>query len=447
MPNKTIIVLFWILFFGVRPNALAAGELSSAQEALNNGYYELALGLCEKFIADGPGDKQADRAVLIRAKALFFKQEYLKSLKELNKLLRRGRNNGIADEVLYWLAEVYLKVEDYSQAGKYYQRLRNEFRGSPYRRDADYGFAWCLFKQKRFASAQKGFSAYIRNYPHSPLLPTAMLNRAESLYNLGRFEAAVGAYKKTLDILSGIDSPRQARDMAYLGLAWSYIHGGKYASAREALKKASLKRGGPDYADLLFARAKVALGAKDPEQAISLCDDLIKNYSDYDLIPEVCSAKARALCSLLRYQEAIGVYERLLSVIGGKDKEFLVDIRYNLVYAYLKNGDFIPAITQLNEISSDDSLAEDIRYSALAQIADIYRDLGEYRKALQAYKRLPQDNEYARFQAGLCYLKVGEIKKALIGLTDFRKEFPRSELVPEAEYYLCLAYFKMGNFI
>jgi tol-pal system protein YbgF len=83
---------------------------------------------------------------------------------------------------------------------------------------AEYMKAFGLFSANNFTAAAESFSAFVSSYPESEYAPNARYWLGECYFTLGRFNEAIGAFERVLEMKP---SPKRASDaMLRIGSAW-----------------------------------------------------------------------------------------------------------------------------------------------------------------------------------------------------------------------------------
>lgn len=116
-----------------------------AQKAFDDGFHELAISLLERFLKNYPGSSQYNTARLLIAQCYYYQSKFFDSLKFLEQLLDDSLASNIRDAVLYWIAEVYVKGNNFIKAAEFYKRVIDEYPDSLYLANAYYSLGWCLY--------------------------------------------------------------------------------------------------------------------------------------------------------------------------------------------------------------------------------------------------------------------------------------------------------------
>lgn len=480
--------VFLILHFAFSSFAQMAKEeedLSIAQKAYDGGFYEISLGLLERFIKDYPGSGLVPQANLIIGQCLFQKGKYLKAKEIFERLLNFKSSEPIKDAVLHWIAEVYFKSKDYLQARIYYQKLVQRFPGSSYaafaqysigwsffeegkfsqakdaflafkhkfpqdklREDADFKIALCFYNVRDYSKAKESLSAYIKSYPLAKTLNEALFYRAECLYYLGEFLQAEKDYLKVST--GGNDS--SLVELAQAGLGWVYIKLKRYPEAEKFFNKIEAAHN-KAYASVLLGMAEIAKQGRDHKSALGFYNKFIEGFPNDDSVYAAYFQKAESLSALFKDEEAIAVYNDILAqnlnksdTLSSSDK-----VRYAIASLYLKMGNFSQAIREFQK-AYEESNDTTIKVNALCQIGDIYQDLGEFKQALDSYQNIvtayPANsyNDYVQYRLNFCLLKMARFDEAISGFRKITVDFPETKFKDEIDYCIATAYFQKHDF-
>jgi len=105
---------------------------------------------------------------------LFIQEDYSKAIKVLKKIVINFSDNTLIDNTLFWLAESYLKLNNFEQALNYYKTLYRYF---PFSEKADYSLykiGYIYYTKKDYAKATIAFSRILREYPLSDFKKSAV---------------------------------------------------------------------------------------------------------------------------------------------------------------------------------------------------------------------------------------------------------------------------------
>ncbi|MFA5090992.1 MAG: tetratricopeptide repeat protein [Candidatus Omnitrophota bacterium] len=459
-----------------------------AKKAMDDGFYEVGLGLLERFLKNYPNSTRAPEANLLIGECYFYQNRFIDALKKFEGLLSQpSLAQGIKDAVYYWIAEVHFKGNDFAKAMSYYKMIIDGFPDSHYSVYAYYSIGWCLFQEGRFSQALEYFRKTQEKFPKSPQAQDASFEIIECLYNLkdypqlkenvaaylkaylkdlsrqaylyfyaaeaayytNNYPEAISSYSKAM--ADGLDNKIKA--LSYLGTGWAYLKMKQYSQAEEAfakLDKASLEM--KDRDTLLLGRAILYQETKRFNEVKNICDTLLSS-ADPLILMQAYLNKADAFYNTADYKEAIKIYQEALDKSVGLDtpRELVDKLHYGLAWAYLKEGEFKAAIDAFQKIAEYSQDAT-VKAAALCQVGDTYQDSADYQKAVEIYARILKDypdsfyGDYVQYQMGISLFKMSNYESAIMNFLSLRENFPGSKLQDDATYALALTYFQRENY-
>jgi len=301
----------------------------------------------------GPQGKKSKR---IKAK------DHAQILKEAN---RRLAQNPKDSDALQALGEVYYSEQAWDKAFKIYETLLDVAAGNPvideFEVNKRYGLA--ALKLGRLEDSYKGFA----------VAHAVKQEDFETNYNLGYLEFQKRQYEKAIVYLrmSTKQNPEHAMGLRYLG--HSLLKVKNYKESLSCLKRAVDIQ--PDDKESLFAMGECFHEIGQDEQAIRVFTHL---RTDPALGPSAALFAGTIHLSQRQFQKAVMDFELGLRHPDIK-VEVLVEIKYRLGAAYLKEQDIGKAVSLLNEIQQIYPNYKDV----VAQLAR-YKEINSSRN-LQVY--------------------------------------------------------------
>ncbi len=460
-----------------------------AKKAFEDGFYDVSIGLLERFLANYPNSPKAPEVNLLIGECYFHQNRFLDALKKFEELLNQPQARKIKDAALYWTAEVHFRGNAFSKAAEYYKMVVDEFPKSEYVPASYYSLGWCFFQEGKFGDALGYFKIVEDKFPREPQAQDASFKILECLYNLkdyvglkekiksylraypkdavrisylyfylgeanyysNNFNEAIEAYSEALSNTS--DEKMQA--LSRLGIGWSDLKLKKYKEAQDIfdrIKPDNLQKASLDV--LLLGEAILYFETSRFSEARDAYGKLLDITADPAVAIQAYLGKADALYNLGDYKEATNIYKEALGKIGPEDnipQEIIDKLHYGLSWSYLKEGNFKEAISEFQKLiqHTEDKI---FKISALCQIGDTYQDSGNYDKAAQAYddilKNYPDSfySDYVQYQLGLVLTKMRNFDGAIMAFGALKKNFPSSKLLDEATYALGLAYFQKEDY-
>lgn len=462
-------------------------SLFVAEKAFEDGFYDVSLGLFERFLKNYPSSNKVGGVYLLIGQCYYHQGKLFEALNKFEELYRLPAGSKIQDAIIYWIAEVHFKGNDFTKASGYYQKIIDDFPKSSYRLASYYSLGWCSFQEHNYKKALEYFEIAQDQYPGTQQAQDASYKIIECLYNLqdyqrlkesiqnylkklpkdsgkldylyfylaeadyymNNFSAAISEYSRA----SSLTNDAKIKVSADLGIAWSYLRAKQYNNAQEAfakIKKESIDRKAQDA--LLLGQAILNYETQRLPEARKIYEQIISETQDKIIALQAYLGKADVVYNMGGYKEAISVYKEGLSKVDSESPAEITDkLHYGLAWAYLKEGEFKSAIDEFQKVVkySDDKI---IKVAALCQIGDAYQDSGDFDKATEAYDTILRDypdslyGDYIQYQLGLTMLKKGNYDGAILSLQALKHNFPNSRLLDDANYALGLAYFQREDY-
>jgi tetratricopeptide (TPR) repeat protein len=312
---------------------------------------------------------------------------------------KRLNQNPRDPEGLYAMADIYFQEGSWDQALKTYEMLI-ELTGAGQAPGFDefeinlrYGLS--ALNLNLVDMAYKGFSA-ARNLRQDSF---------EVNYNLGFLEFQRKNYERAIQLLqqARAQDPESAAALRYLGHAFFRIKKPKEAMSfiRKAIDLA------PDDKESLYTLAECYYEANQTDQALRIFSHL---RADPVMGPSACLLSGTINTSARQYEAAIRDFE-----IGLKHQnikpDVLVDLRYRLASAYLKENDIGKALPLLKLIQ-----LENPSYKDVAVLIGRYQELNA-NKNLQIFLMAPSADFVALCRKiVMCYFPKAKVKIANISV-------------------------------
>ncbi len=493
---KILIVLVFTLTFSHLPFTLkcyaqdAAKEQESlfvAKKAFEDGFYEVSLGLLERFLKNYPDSKDAAQANLLIGQCYFYQNRFFDASAIFNKLYGIDYSKDIQDAVIYWIAEVHFKGNNFRKAAEYYRKIIDNFTKSPYYAASLYSLGWCLFQEHEFKQAMGYFKIVEDKFPNAPYAQDSILKIIDCLYNLKEYNILKDKLKIYLNIYaedaakvsylnfymaeadyylnnllnaaeeySGLisnTSDEKIKALCGLGAGWAYLKLKQYNKAEIFFSTTQFENlDNPNQCVLLLGKALLKAENKNFSEAKNIYKQIINIASGPFIRIQAYLGYADAFYNMAEYKEAVNIYKETLAKIPESAPLDIIDkLHYGLAWAFLKDGQFKQAIEEFKKIAK---LSEDkiVRISALCQIGDVYHDSGEFNKAIETYDSILKDysdsfySDYVQYQLGSALLKVSNYDRAIMAFKNLKVIFPESKLLDDASYALGMAYFQKEDY-
>ena len=464
--------------------------LFMAKKAYEDGFYEVSLGMLERFQNNYQDSAKAAQAALLSGQCYFYQGRYLEALNIFESLASNPQAGNLKDALYFWMGEVHFKGSNFEKAAWLYQKLIDNFPQSSFVPAAYYSLGWSFSQAGKFSQAREAFKSLMEKFPLEPQSKDAAFKLIECLYNLKEYSELKIRIKPAFKLYSNdtlrlpylyfylaeseyyLDNLDQAaknylksaqafkepkvQALAKLGLGWSLLKLTKYKEAEEVLadiKPSALDKKSLDIlllgqAVLMSATNRVYEAKKQYEQLINLSADPLISLQAY-------LGKADAHYNLAEYAQAINVYQEGLDKIGQQGSlppELINKLRYNLGLAYIKQGQINASADVFKNLSGKDN-DQAYKINLLFQIGQAYEVAGEFLRAEEVYaeiiKLYPDSSylDYAQFQLASMQLKRLVYHEAAASLRLMLKKYPQSKLSPDALYALGSVYFQQAEYV
>ncbi len=464
------------------------GAFEAARETFKAGSYEQAANLLDRFIQTYPGSPSVPQARLLIGQTFFHRHKYLEALDYFEGLRDLPGYAGYDDAILYWLAEIHFKANNFARASQLYREIVDRHPNSAYALDSRYSLGWTLCSLGKYAEALQQLQVLEESGVRSSFATDTPLKIAECLYYLKEYQGlktrVAGLLRRYTDdpvrqaylyfylaeaefytdnfpsaCAAYADAARVTRDprlraLAQLGEAWSRIKMKEYLQAQvvaDTIVSSDLEKANQDI--LLLAKAVINTGLGRTQEAQDMYARVAGEAADPVIAAHGALGHAEVLYEKGEYTAAAAGYELALSRAGGTpDSAGIRDSILNgLAWTRLRQGDYRAALEEFEKIARD-ARDPEVQAAALCQVADAYQDTGDFDRAQKIYEKIVLEHpksaylDYARYRQGILLLRKGDAAKAADSFNSLIRDVPGSELVDEAVYSLGLAYFQQSAY-
>ncbi len=492
----SIVILFLTPVCFAYENPKETELLFMARKAYEDGFYEVSLGMLERFQKEYSDSSEVKPARLLSGQCYFQQGRYLEALNIFDGLLNDPQGGSFKDALYFWMAEVHFKGGNFEKAAAFYQKLIAELPQSSYAAAAYYSLGWSLAQTGKYSQAVQIFKSLLEKFPSEPQSKDAAFKLIECLYNLKEYSELKNKIKPILKLyvndrlrlpylyfylaeseyyLDNFDEAAKnylkseqaskepkVQALAKLGLGWSYLKFTKYKEAEEMLadiKQNNLDKKGLDI--LILGQALLMSSTNRVYEAKKLYEQLISISSDPLIRIQAYLGRADALYNLTEYTQAANVYKEGLDKIdqlgSQADRQISIPneladkLRYNLGLAYIKGGQVKLGIDIFEGIAGESNNPA-ANVSVLFQIGAAYQEVNDFVKAEEAYAKIlklyPDSAyaDYAQYQLGSLQLKSLEYNQAINSFKLMLKNYPQSKLAGDAVYSLGMAYLQKADY-
>lgn len=323
--------------------------------------------------------------------------------------------------------------------------ILSQYAHTAYYEKALFEHARLALDQNDYPMAIKGFTKFIQQKPHSPLMPDALLSRAIAHGNLQQYAQAVKDYEAILN-----DYPTHPNaQSALLELPKLAIQEGKSGKLEQYLAIYKAANPGSDSLErLTFETAKALFYSQRYNEAIEQLNNFIASYPKSTLVQEACFLVAEAYYRLGDDTQALIHYH---IAIQDKKAPFYNKILLRIASIAYKQQDLKTALTHYEQLKACASNKKETYY-ALEGIMKTSHALQKYDAVTQYASLIIEQGNVtvnATHQAALYLGKVamqrGEKQKAI----DHFKQIIQSgkdSYAAEAQYLLAQIHYEAGDY-
>lgn len=396
--------------------------------------------------------------------------QYAQGIQSFSQFLENYPSHPKAVDARFWRAEAHYRLEKYAASSADYVAVAGQ--KSSHRAEALYGAGWSLYKLNNFGGAREQFEALLSGFPSGKFAFDGRLRLGDSYFFLKDYAGAEGAYRTVIR-----QFPQEPSiDYAYYQLGQTYYRRGNFNDAVSQFS--DLMKRYPKSAladDAQYAIGWIWFQNKQYTESIKEFQKILQNSPESDLVPRATYSIGDAYYNQQQYGAAEKSYRDVLNrfpksqyvadaVTGiqycllaqGKQQEALrvidVFLRENpdagiAEALLLKKGDLLYGQQQYDgAIKEYRSFSE--KYPSSPSIAAAFYWIGKSHHAqnrildaAQAFERAasvrngsPKTVAQALLDLGEAYLTLKSRDKALDALTRLERDYPESELIPDAMY-------------
>ena len=402
--------------------------------------YNKLIEIAPQLFEESEGNRKNEIAKLL-GDANFKLGKYPESIPYLDYYKTYARS-GYTKSDYYQLAYGYMMIEDYPEAIKYYEKVRNK--DNALSQNALYNLGSCYLKtdQKEFA-AKAFYAAYQLKYDQS-IKEDALFNFAKISYELSNdpYNRAIIAITNYVETYP--NSPR--KNEAYGYLVNLFLSSRNYKSALEAID------GIPDRTeDLNKAYQQIALNRAFElyrDHRYSEAQEVFKKSLNkpYDKTLALKAKFWMADCQFhqMKYFDAIINWKELASDYQVSNLEERNNLDYNIAFSYYMLDKYPQAIEWFERVISKQEAQKSLVADAYLRAGDCYYKQKDFTQAIQnytyAYQMKSQNADYAMYQRALAYGANGNLNKKSIELSQFFVAYPKSSLADDGLFELGTTY-------
>ncbi len=388
----------------------------------------------------------------------------------------------LAAESLFWSADAWYMLGDYSRSAQMFQKFLDEFPRSEFAGAARYSLGWSFFAMGDYERAITPLKSFLDAYRPPPiaLFPydiDTQLRLGDAFYALKKYPDAIRYYElasasdrggdyalyqiansyyrseqtyeavQTFRRLLRMYPQSRLREQAMYNIGYLYFLAGNFAQAIEEFELVTKQYRGSNWA----ARAQYNIGdayynAGEHRKAVAAYQNVLDAYPNSAFIIEAVNGIQYAQLAAGQSDRSSAVLE---SFIEKNPQSGTADrLRFRQAENLLRSGDYAAAIEAFRQYIRTTNTAQYVP-EAWYNIADAYRQMDQSADAIAAYETLIKDfptssrAESAMLNLGTLYLEGRDGQKAIGYFQNLLKTTRR--LRNEANIGLGQAYALLGR--
>jgi tetratricopeptide (TPR) repeat protein len=350
-----------------------------------------------------------------------------------------------APVALYQAGYAMYNQKKYDEAIAYYERILKDYPDSDVVEEAWYNIGLALHDQGKHKEAVERLRAYIERYPEGKNVSAAWYTIGLSCKAMGDKEGVAEAFEKILT------DPQYSSSVAG-DLALIYIEKNKAEEAVKAIQK--ILESNVDEATkaaALYSLGDTYMNTENYEKAINTYQRVVNEYPSSDLVPDSLYQIGQAYEKEKKLQMAIEFYRKAIDASNRikPDSDIPLHAQYNIAKLYKELKDEKRAIEEFKKLTTMDVKGKvEFLESALGELIDMYMDAKNYNEAIKvcqnAFEVAKEKDVKAAILAklGYAYASQSKYKEAIAVYQRIIDEFPDSQSVADARYWIGDAYMK-----
>lgn len=404
-----------------QPEWMAASHALQGQVLESMNRYEDAVAAYERNQAEGMSAERRRESFLKIIELTLAQEKIDEAAAKLEKYFTAQPGEAASDVALLTLGELRLKqhfaaspptngvagTNFLQQALGYFDRLIRDFPQSPQVGKAKLQRGWCLLTEGKVVESQAAFQSAVELLPPSEAQAVARFKLGDLQFQQRDYTNALANYRRVLADYGGLARVKaELTDRALYQILQASVAVGDLPGAGDAMKKILAAPGGSAYADrsvLLYGQGMA--GLDDPAKARVVYTNFLHRFPGSPLRPEVELAVARTFESQGDWPSALGQYDGW--VLRFPTNDSLPRAEFQRAYAASRAGQETNALMLFTNFIARFP-AHPLAPRAQNWVGDYFYSTENFREAERNYQLLFQNTNWpagelqfqARFKAG-----------------------------------------------
>ena len=401
-----------------------------------------------KVYAKDPG--RTSELYFYLAEAQYELDNFNEAIDAYNKAIQASRDKRMQALSQLGKAWSYLKSKRYLEAQNTFLEIKED---SLDKRSQDVlllGKGLLLAQTNRLNEAKEVYNK-LRKTSSDPLVTIqAYLGEAEALYSLAEYEESLAVYKEAINNLSSVSVPGEIADKLHYNLAWVYLKQGEFKEAIKEFKK--IVKETDDKIIKVSALCQIGdvyQDSGDYLRAQEAYDTILKDYPDSLYSDYVQYQLGLTMLKSSNYDGAILAFLTLKQ--NYPQSKLLDDAYYALGSAYFQKQDY-RAGSEIFEKFKNEFSNSALKPQALYLLGASLYNLEKFPEAIEIFKSIiqlyPQNKELmqkAEYEIADCYSQMGNEGEAITRFKILRSKYPDSGLTAEIMWWLGEYYYRHND--
>jgi tetratricopeptide (TPR) repeat protein len=313
---------------------------------------------------------------------------------------------------------------------------------------ASYYLGILYLKQGNKPYALNSFG-HSRSYPKDKkLVEESTFQYSKISYDLGNADHAITEFEKFLINYPTGDHSVEVKEL----LAQAYVNGNNYTKAIEYIE-ALPKRGAnmeQAYQKATFLKGAELFNKEEYAEAVKAFEKSLASPIDPKYVALSSLWCGEAFSIGRKYEEAIPLYQKVISLGSSVEPEVLTKTRYGLGYAHFNLQQYEPALFNFKEFVNKSTKGQPNYTDGIIRLADCYYVSKAYPEAITQYNRARQlnspDDDYIIFQTGVINGVLRKYADARNQFTVLISSYPKSPYRDEAIFQRAQFEIEQGNY-
>ena len=426
------------------------GELSASDSDKNVSYfqanmyfsqalYDDAIEEGEKQLAKTKNAQEISELHKIVGESYFNLKKYQEALPHL--MLYKGKKGKLSNTDYYYMGYALYKNNDYEGAISQFNKIIDG--NDEVAQNAYYHLAECYLKTNKKQEALNAFRNASQMAFDEQIKKDAYLNYARLSYEIGN------VYEAVPSVLMGYAKayPKDNKEEIQSLLVDSYISSGNYEAAISILEKSTDAKDKELYKKVAFYRGAELFNDQQYTEALKYLERAITD--DSTISARAAYWAGESAYELKNFSKATTFFDKFLANPSATKTDEYSKVYYSLAYSYFNQQQYANAIANFESYLKQNPKDEAWKQDAMLRLADSYFVTGKYWPAMEGYNKLieakTENQDYAAYQKAISYGFVDRANNKIEELEKFIKNYPDSNLRPNALYELGSTYVTQGN--